>query len=703
MKLTRYLIFLGVLLILSLFKTSAQQNYGDITVGQRVSIFTESFENNNNNWITDNQWISGKLINGKYDIICKNYKQNTGLTYKSIPVDQKGNFEVEASFALVNGSGALVFGLTKAFDHFRIEIDDRKNFAIIKNIPSKNKVEKIFSAREESLIKGLGFFNKLTVRKYQNTFYIFLNDIMLRQINNITLAGDDVGFSVGLNSEILVDYLNVYYIKDNTGPILADKKSVKQDSLNSNDKIIVSACSVQKDTLKKTIQSDSLIKPSQRTVNVIPLPVAPSGPVITWVMPSGMTTPLSTYTNTARIKVNIKSRAAVKSVLFYVNGASRGDGDIMVVPGEAGSYSAEKLITLNPGENNVYLVVTNADGASIKSDPRYFTNPLATTPEITWGLPLTSPALVNSESITLEVCIKSPAELLSAKVLVDGVQVAVGKVFQRSEAGDCNYVWKPQIILREGDNSIYINAENIAGSTLSENRIIKFNKAVAEKRLALVFGNSDYLNGTRLKNPVNDANLMEATLKDLGFTVIKQLNADRDSMMSSIREFSKKLSDYNVALFYYAGHGIQVDGVNYLIPINAKLENKEDCKWEAVAVNTVTDEFKRNSANTNVVILDACRNNPYKSWVRGGEIGFKALSPINGTIISFSTSEGATAADGDGANGLFTEELVKQMVIPQQIESVFKQTRKVVMTRSKGLQMPTEWSYLTGDFYFRKK
>jgi uncharacterized caspase-like protein len=107
-------------------------------------------------------------------------------------------------------------------------------------------------------------------------------------------------------------------------------------------------------------------------------------------------------------------------------------------------------------------------------------------------------------------------------------------------------------------------------------------------------------------------------------------------------------------------------------------------------VNTVTDEFKRNSANTNVVILDACRNNPYKSWVRGAEVGFKALSPINGTIISFSTSEGATAADGDGANGLFTKELVKQMVIPQQIESVFKQTRKVVMTRSKGLQMPTE-------------
>jgi uncharacterized caspase-like protein len=263
-------------------------------------------------------------------------------------------------------------------------------------------------------------------------------------------------------------------------------------------------------------------------------------------------------------------------------------------------------------------------------------------------------------------------------------------------------MWKPQIILKEGNNSVYVLAENVAGSTTSENRIIKFDKTVQEKRLALVFGNSNYTDGTRLKNPVNDADLMEKTLRELGFDVIKRLDSGRDSMMRSIREFSRKLSDYNVALFYYAGHGIQVDGVNYLIPTDAKLENKDDCKWEAVAVNTVTDEFKKNSANTNIVILDACRNNPFRSWARGEEPGFKALSPIIGTIISYSTSEGTTAADGEGANGLFTEELVKQMIIPQQIEGVFKKTRLAVKERSRDQQIPTEWSYLTGDFYFKR-
>jgi hypothetical protein len=365
-------------------------------------------------------------------------------------------------------------------------------------------------------------------------------------------------------------------------------------------------------------------------------------------------------------------------------------------------YQADKTISLEPGENVVYLVAANLMGAS-KSESRYFNNPLTNPPEIKWGIPLTQNAIVTTESFTMEVCIKSPADLISAKVLVDGVQVTVGKAFQRIGGSDCNYIWKPQIILKEGDNSIYVIVENIAGSTTSENRIIKFSKVVAERRLALVIGNSNYVSGASLKNPVNDANLMEATLKGLGFDVIKQINTGRDAMLNAIREFSKKLLSYNVALFYFAGHGLQVDGINYLIPINAKLENKDDCKWEAVTVNTVTDEFKKNSANTNIVILDACRNNPYRSWARGGEQGFKALAPIIGTIISFSTSEGATAADGEGENGIFTEELVKQMVIPQQIESVFKKTRKQVIERTNGQQTPTEWSYLTGDFYFRKQ
>ncbi len=709
----RFFISVFVLLILQVFKLSAQLNYSDISVDQRVSVFNETFDNNNNNWITDNAWISGKFVNGYFDIACKNFRQNTGLTYRTIPIDYTKDFELETSFTIIKGTGALVFGLTKDFEHYRIEIDEKQNLTIVKNTPSKNKVEKFFSGKEEGVIKEIGFYNKLTVRKYQGSYYIFVNDLLFKKFDNLILNGDEVGFSVGLNSEISVDYLNISYLKSPTSPMMAENKIVKTDSVKTSVKNVTAVIPAPKDTSNisrssaaNSAKNVTAIIPAQKdTSNIIRqneikvLPPTSTAPLITWVSPSALTTPLESYT--ARVRVNIRSGSDLKSVLFYVNGSSRGEGEQKTSPDDSKTFVIEKFVTLNPGENNVYLVATNSEG-STKSESRFFTNPQANPPEIKWGSPMTPTSSVNTEAFPLEVCIKSPADLISAQVLVNGIQVTVGRVFQRSDGDNCNYVWKPQIILKEGDNSIYVIAENIAGSSTSENRVIKFSKAIAEKRLALVFGNSDYMNKSPLKNPVNDANLMEATLKSLGFYVIKQLNAGRDSMLSSIRKFSKELSDYNVALFYYAGHGVQVDGINYLIPVNAKLENKDDCKWEAIAVTTVTDEFKKNSANTNIVILDACRNNPYQAWARGGEAGFKALAPINGTIISYSTSEGSTAADGEGANGLFTEELVKQMVIPQSITEVFMHTRKEVLARSKGLQVPTDWSYLTDEFYFRK-
>jgi hypothetical protein len=221
-----------------------------------------------------------------------------------------------------------------------------------------------------------------------------------------------------------------------------------------------------------------------------------------------------------------------------------------------------------------------------------------------------------------------------------------------------------------------------------------------EKRLALVIGNSNYKGGLKLVNPANDANLMAVTLENLGFEVIKRIDASKQSMEDAIRDFSRKLPNYNVALFYYAGHGIQVEGLNYLIPTDAELQDKSDCKFEAISVNYVVEEFEKYPNNVNIVILDACRNNPFRSWARGGELGFKAIPPTSGTIISFATSEGSTASDGSGSNGLFTEQLVKQMYLKQTIESVFKKTRVEVELLSNGAQSPQEWSKLKGEFYF---
>ena len=222
-----------------------------------------------------------------------------------------------------------------------------------------------------------------------------------------------------------------------------------------------------------------------------------------------------------------------------------------------------------------------------------------------------------------------------------------------------------------------------------------------EKRIALIIGNATYTQGA-LRNPVNDANLMETTLKGLGFEVIKTTNATKLRMEQVVRQFSEKLGNYNVALFFYAGHGMQANGVNYLIPVDAKLAKESDLKFEAIPVNFVVEEFENYPNNTNIVILDACRDNPLTSWARSGSRGFKAIQPKGETIIAFATLEGSTASDGEGYNGLFTSKLVQQMKTPQLIESVFKNTRIEVRNASAGKQIPQEWSTLTSNFAFVK-
>jgi hypothetical protein len=330
-----------------------------------------------------------------------------------------------------------------------------------------------------------------------------------------------------------------------------------------------------------------------------------------------------------------------------------------------------------------------------------------TAPQITIYEPSVSRGVEIIEA-NKEISVKGKASASNGiyEVIVNGIEANVNG----------NGEFQQDVKLAVGENTITVKATDIKNNTGSlsfnvnrqseaENNAVVINDnpvITKEKRLALVIGNSNYGVGLTLKNPANDANLMSATLQSLGFEVIKRIDANKQSMEQAIRDFSKQLPNCNVALFYYAGHGVQVDGINYLIPTDAKLNDKNDCKFEAIQVNYVVEEFEKYPNNVNIVILDACRSNPFRSWARGGEGGFRAINPISGTIISFATSEGSTASDGSGKNGLFTEELVKQMTIPQPIESVFKKTRVQVQKRSNGAQSPQEWSQLTGDFYFKK-
>jgi Skp family chaperone for outer membrane proteins len=225
--------------------------------------------------------------------------------------------------------------------------------------------------------------------------------------------------------------------------------------------------------------------------------------------------------------------------------------------------------------------------------------------------------------------------------------------------------------------------------------------AGAEKRTALVIGNGGY-SSSPLKNAVNDAADIAANLQRLGFSVILKKNVSHQEMEDTILEFGEQLKKGGVGLFFYAGHGVQKDNRNYLIPIGAKINKDTDIKFQAVDAEMVLAEMGNAGNNLNIVILDACRDNPFSNSFRTSSRGLAIISDApKGTFITYSTSPGKVAADGSGRNSPYTESLIKYMNtkgLP--IEEVFKEVRKDLGKKTGGQQVPWELSSLEGQFYF---
>jgi uncharacterized caspase-like protein len=224
--------------------------------------------------------------------------------------------------------------------------------------------------------------------------------------------------------------------------------------------------------------------------------------------------------------------------------------------------------------------------------------------------------------------------------------------------------------------------------------------SVSGKKIALVIGNSDYKSGP-LKNPINDAKLMAHTLRGLGFEVHEMTNLSYKDMNSGIDEFGDSIQRGAIALFYYAGHGVQSAGSNYLIPIDADIKSEPEIKYKTINAGYVLAKMENSKNPVNIVILDACRDNPFARSFRSSSRGLAKMDAPTGTFIAYATKDGMTASDGSGKNGLYTEELVKQMTVPnQKIEDVFKKVRTEVKNKSNGTQIPTEYTMLENDFYF---
>lgn len=221
--------------------------------------------------------------------------------------------------------------------------------------------------------------------------------------------------------------------------------------------------------------------------------------------------------------------------------------------------------------------------------------------------------------------------------------------------------------------------------------------------MALVIGNGSYADSP-LKNPVNDARAVAAALRKMGFEVLIRENGDLQQMDGAVREFGRRLERAHVGLFYFAGHGMQIQGRNFLIPIGADFQHEDEVPYRSLDAKQVLDKMDSAKTRVNIVILDACRNNPFHAHFRARRQGLAEMEAPAGTLIGFATAPGAVALDGDGDHGVYTKHLLRQMAergVP--VEQVFKRVRVGVAAETRDSQIPWESSSLREDFQFRSE
>jgi hypothetical protein len=432
-------------------------------------------------------------------------------------------------------------------------------------------------------------------------------------------------------------------------------------------------------------------------------------PVISWEIPaSDINNHTSEYFT---LRACIKSKLPLTSIQVFLNNQLYQEIQAVNTKTDIGKTCDalfEERITLTRGENQVRIVVGNKSGLATSETRTIYYNQqqVDITPPI---ITLIEPKIERGFKIAQD---KDIIRIVGKVEDQNGIYyVSVNGV---RTVPDKDNIFTANLPIGPGESMVTINAidnrQNLSEFSFYVNRIsnikvVSENIVSGEKRIALIIGNGAYPTAP-LRNPANDARLMTDELAKLGFETTSIIDGNQTQIKKAISDFGDLLgADKNtIGLFYYAGHGLQVKGKNYIIPVDAKIEKEADVVVYCVDLDGLLANLEYAANNLNVIILDACRNNPYsRSFRSSAGNGLATVTAPSGTIIAFATAPGSTAADGEGSNGLYTQEFVKALQFPNiRIEDIFKKTRTQVKAISGGKQIPWENSALEGDFYFKK-
>ncbi|MCL2598150.1 MAG: leucine-rich repeat protein [Paludibacter sp.] len=321
-------------------------------------------------------------------------------------------------------------------------------------------------------------------------------------------------------------------------------------------------------------------------------------------------------------------------------------------------------------------------------------------PIIDWSL--ASYSIANKKEFNINARIKSKTQtevsIFVNEQITRGINVVQNDGYDRTI--------NQNIDLVEGSNTIKMQVKNAAGVKEEErvvNYIIPKPPISVGKRYALVIGNANYTIKP-LKNSVNDAIDIEAKLKQLGFTTVLVENATKEKMEYAIRDIALKANGYEAVMFFYSGHAIQYEGKNYLLPVNVNLQTPSDISY-CVDMDLVLGKMEDSGCGMKIVVLDACRNNPFPSWTKGvGRDGLTGMDAPSGTFIAYAAAKGKVAQDGTGRNSPYTEEFLKMLNIPRlNIFDFFQELGDSVKLKTNELQIPWTENSFSGKFYFNNK
>jgi hypothetical protein len=441
---------------------------------------------------------------------------------------------------------------------------------------------------------------------------------------------------------------------------------------------------------------------SQITGDTVKISIKRRNTVISWQNFTRNDTDVYKLSN--RINATVKSKNPISEVELNVNGISDKDFEII----NAGSnyrVKIDKEVNFSEGVNEVFITA-KTENEKLKSDVKTIhAKKNADKPEIFWISPFEKESGQLSSETEIKFQIKSVFPVDSIQVFLNG-NLNRGFTLIEKEQDKNDITIRYKIKLQTDSNSVYIIARNSGGTAISEPRYIQFkSEIIDQKRVALVIGNSNYKSGNKLENPKNDAADMASALKRLNFDVDLLIDADQKPLGMAVDRFGEKAKNADIAFFYYAGHGVQVNGNNYLIPVDADVKEENQVKYACLDANQVLANLEFAESKVNIIVMDACRDNPFeRSWTRSTKgRGLATMDAPVGSLVAYATQPGNTAADGNGKNGLYTSALLKYIERSDlSLFEVFMNVRIKVLEDSEKRQQPWESSSLTKNVYLLK-